>query len=209
MTNELMRALYEAGAVHCRKAREPQTGHFLIPVYFDIRVLLGMPTHRALAAQGLASLVREAYPTTEALLGIATGGIPYALLTAGQMSLPMGYVRPRAKAHGMARQIEGTEVHGKAVVLMDDLVSSGSSVCAATRALREAGALVLGAISVFSYDFSETGTRLSEEGIQLRALMGMEELMRVGEEGGWLSPAMSAHIRLYAGNPRAEMWAKA
>lgn len=208
MRGELIRALYTANAIHFRKEREPQTDRFLVPVYCDVRALLGEPAHRTKAARALANLAHKSFPTVEALIGIVTGGIPYAVLAAEQMSLSAGYVRSQAKAHGLARQIEGMDVRGREVVLVDDLITSGSSICLASQLLRDAGACVLGAVGVFSYDFPAAGKRFSAAGIPVCALITMEELIHMGEDEGRITSDMVAHIRMYTGNPRAEIWAK-
>ena len=121
------------------------------PVYCDNRLTLTAPDVRTDVEQGLASLIKEHYPEVEVLMGTATAGIAHAAITAHLLGLPMGYVRSGNKDHGRQNRIEGRLEAGQKVVVVEDLISTGGSVIEVVDALREAGAEVLGIVSIFTY----------------------------------------------------------
>ena len=121
------------------------------PVYCDNRLTLTDVAVRTDVEQGLASLVKENYPDVEVLMGTSTAGIAHAAIVGHLMGLPMGYVRSGAKDHGRQNQIEGKLLPGQKVVVVEDLISTGGSVIEVVNVLREAGAEVLGVVSIFTY----------------------------------------------------------
>ena len=121
------------------------------PVYCDNRLTLTAPAVRTDVEEGLAALIREHYPDAEVLMGTSTAGIAHAAITAHLMGLPMGYVRSGNKDHGRQNRIEGKLEPGQKVVVVEDLISTGGSVIDVVEALREAGAEVLGVVSIFTY----------------------------------------------------------
>ena len=123
------------------------------PIYCDNRLTLTAPTVRTHVETALAETIKEHYPECEVLMGTSTAGIAHAAITAHMMNLPMGYVRSGNKTHGRGNQIEGKLEAGQKVVVVEDLISTGGSVIEVVDALREAGAEVLGIVSIFSLVF--------------------------------------------------------
>ena len=121
------------------------------PVYCDNRLTLTAPEVRTDVETGLKELIEENYPEAEVLMGTSTAGIAHAAITAHLMGLPMGYVRSGNKDHGRQNRIEGKLEKGQKVVVVEDLISTGGSVIDVVDALREAGAEVLGIVSIFTY----------------------------------------------------------
>lgn len=121
------------------------------PVYCDNRLTLTAPEVRTDVETGLKELIEENYPEAEVLMGTSTAGIAHAAITAHLMGLPMGYVRSGNKDHGRQNRIEGKLEKGQKVVVVEDLISTGGSVIEVVDALREAGAEVLGIVSIFTY----------------------------------------------------------
>ena len=152
MQKLIAKELLSIGAVFLRP-EEPFTWASGIqsPIYCDNRLTLSAPAVRNLVEAGLASLVREHFPQCEALMGTSTAGIAHAAITATLLGLPMGYVRGEAKSHGRTNRIEGRLDPGTKVVVVEDLISTGGSVIDVVEALREAGAEVLGIVSIFTY----------------------------------------------------------
>ena len=120
------------------------------PVYCDNRLTLTAPEVRLDVENGLAELVKTHYPEAEVLMGTSTAGIAHAAITAHILNMPMGYVRSGAKDHGRQNQIEGRLEKGQKVVVVEDLISTGGSVIEVVNVLREAGAEVLGVVSIFT-----------------------------------------------------------
>ena len=132
------------------------------PVYCDNRLTLTAPEVRTHVENALAEVVRENYPDAEVLMGTSTAGIAHAAITAHILGMPMGYVRSGNKDHGRQNRIEGKLLPGQKVVIIEDLISTGGSVIEVADALREAGAVVLGIASIFTYGMQKGLDRLKE-----------------------------------------------
>ena len=204
--DSIANALFMADAIHYRKQKDCLTGRFMVPVYCDVRSLLGYPEYMNLVSDSIAAHIREAYPNTESLVGIASSGIAFAALSARQLNISTGFVRPHSKAYGLSRQIEGLDVSDKLIVLVDDLVSSGGSVISAAGALRDAGAQVSSAVCVMSYGFAETVRHLQDTKLSLHSLTTIGEILDIGTRERWFEPRILDHIRLYLENPHSQQW---
>ncbi len=156
ISREVARALLETKAVTL-SAEEPYTwaSGLKSPIYCDNRITLSHPKVRTLIAKGLKELIQKEFPEVEAIVGVATGGLPQAALVADLLELPMAYVRPQAKAHGQGKQVEGFLQEGAKVVMIEDLISTGGSVLKAVDAVKADGYDVLGVAAVFTYDLQK------------------------------------------------------
>lgn len=156
ISREVARALLETKAVTL-SAEEPYTwaSGLKSPIYCDNRITLSYPKVRTLIAKGLKELIQKEFPEVEAIVGVATGGLPQAALVADLLELPMAYVRPQAKAHGQGKQVEGFLQEGAKVVMIEDLISTGGSVLKAVDAVKADGYDVLGVAAVFTYDLQK------------------------------------------------------
>lgn len=156
ISKQVAKALLETKAVTL-SAQEPYTwaSGLKSPIYCDNRITLSYPEVRTLIAQGLKSLIEENFPEVEAIVGVATGGLPQAALVADLMDLPLAYVRPQAKAHGQGKQVEGFLKEGSKVVMIEDLISTGGSVLKAVDAVKNDGFDVLGVAAVFTYELQK------------------------------------------------------
>ena len=125
------------------------------PVYCDNRLTLTAPDVRNDVENALAETIQKEYPACEVLMGTSTAGIAHAAITGHILGLPMGYVRSGNKDHGRQNQIEGKLEKGQKVVVVEDLISTGGSVIEVVNVLREAGAEVLGVVSIFTYGIQE------------------------------------------------------
>ncbi len=182
------KALLRTGAVFFRP-EEPfvWASGIKSPVYTDNRLVLTCPEERRVIEEGLMDLIREKYPQAEALFGTATAGIPHAAIAGYAMDLPMGYVRSGAKDHGRGNRIEGRLQEGQKVVVIEDLISTGGSCIEAAKALRQAGADVLGVISIFSYDLRKGWTAFEQAGLEYHSLTNFDVVARTAAETGYVS----------------------
>jgi len=173
------------------------------PIYCDNRRTLGYPTVRAAIADGFASIVRESsfLPTTVA--GTATAGIPHAAWLAERLDAPMCYVRSAAKGHGRQNRIEGVVDTGDPVVVVEDLISTGSSALSAVEALQEAGATVQAVLAIFSYEFDRATTAFEDAGIPLHTLTGFHRLVDGARSAGHLSTAQVEALQTWRSDPDA------
>ena len=176
------------------------------PVYCDNRLTLSAPTVREDVENGLTQLIREHYPQAEALMGTSTAGIAHAAITAHLMGLPMGYVRAGAKDHGRKTQIEGRLEPGQKVVVVEDLISTGGSVIEVVEILREAGAEVLGIVSIFTYGMQKGLDRLAAAQVENHSLTGFDVIAQIAAEENYIRPEDVARLIAFRNNPSDESW---
>lgn len=176
------------------------------PVYCDNRLTLTAPAVRCDVENGLAALIREHYPEVEVLMGTSTAGIAHAAITAHLMGLPMGYVRSGAKDHGRQNQIEGRLEKGQKVVVVEDLISTGGSVLEVVEVLREAGAQVLGIVSIFTYGMKKGLERLAAANVKNVSLTNFDVIAEVAAECGYIKTEDIARLIAFRNNPQDESW---
>ena len=176
------------------------------PVYCDNRLTLTSPDVRTDVETGLAKLIETYYPDAEALMGTSTAGIAHAAITAHIMGLPMGYVRSGAKDHGRQNQIEGRLEKGQKVVVVEDLISTGGSVIEVVNVLREAGAEVLGIVSIFTYGMQKGLDRLSAADVKNVSLTDFDEIAKVAAAEGYIKAEDIERLIAFRNNPSDESW---
>ena len=135
------------------------------PIYCDNRITMSYPSIRREIAAGMVEVIKEKYPAVEVVAGTATAGIPHAAWVSELLDLPMIYVRDSAKKHGKTNQIEGRVLEGQKVVIIEDLISTGLSSLKVAKALREAGAEVLGVVAIFSYELKKAQDAFEDAGV--------------------------------------------
>jgi len=178
------------------------------PVYCDNRLTLTAPAVRNDVENGLAELIRTYYPDAEVLMGTSTAGIAHAAITAHLMDLPMGYVRSGSKDHGRKNQIEGKLEPGQKVVVVEDLISTGGSCIEVVNVLREAGAEVLGIVSIFTYGMQKGLDRLKEANVENHSLTDFDCIAEVAAKTGYIRETDVARLIAFRNNPSDESWIK-
>ena len=178
------------------------------PIYCDNRLTLSDTQVRNDVENGLATLIREHYPQAEVLMGTSTAGIAHAAITATILNLPMGYVRSGAKDHGRGNQIEGKLLPGQKVVVVEDLISTGGSCIEVVNVLREAGADVLGIVSIFTYGMKKGLERLAAAEVKNVSLCDLDTLVEVAAEKAYIEPADKDRLIQFRNNPSDESWMK-
>ena len=176
------------------------------PVYCDNRLTLTAPEVRTDVETGLKELIEENYPEAEVLRGTSTAGIAHAAITAHLMGLPMGYVRSGNKDHGRQNRIEGKLEKGQKVVVVEDLISTGGSVIEVVDALREAGAEVLGIVSIFTYGMKKGLERLAAADVKNVSLTNLDVLSEVAAQEGYIKPEDVNRLIAFRNNPSDESW---
>ena len=176
------------------------------PIYCDNRLTLTAPEVRTDVENALAGLIREKYPDAEVLMGTSTAGIAHAAITAHILNLPMGYVRSGAKDHGRQNQIEGKLEKGQKVVVVEDLISTGGSVIEVVNVLREAGADVLGIVSIFTYGMKKGLERLAEANVGNVSLTDFDCVIRVAAEQKYIKHEDVERLTAFRNNPADESW---
>lgn len=178
------------------------------PIYCDNRLILTAPAARTIVEQAIADTVKARFPQAEVLMGTSTAGIAHAAIAASILGLPMGYVRGEAKTHGRNNRIEGKLEKGQKVVVIEDLISTGGSAIEVVEALREAGAEVLGIVSIFTYGMKKGLTRLAEADVTNYSLSNLDALVEVAAAEGYIAPEWKERILKFRDNPSDESWIK-
>ncbi|MCT4562880.1 MAG: orotate phosphoribosyltransferase [Maledivibacter sp.] len=156
------------------------------PIYCDNRITMSYPEVRDAVAKEFKQIIKSQFPEAGIIAGTATAGIPHAAWVSQKMNLPMVYVRSSAKGHGKQNQIEGRLFEGKKVVLIEDLLSTGGSSMKAVKALREAGADVIGVVAIFSYNFKKVEDLFKEENVEYRTITNYDVLLPLAAEMGYV-----------------------
>lgn len=178
------------------------------PVYCDNRLTLSAPDVRNDVENAIAAAVKQFYPGAEILMGTSTAGIAHAAISAHILGLPMGYVRSGAKDHGRQNRIEGKLEPGQKTVIIEDLISTGGSVIEVAEALKEAGAEVLGIVSIFTYGMKKGLERLSAAGLINHSLTDFDAVVKVAAEEGYIKSEDAARLIAFRNNPADESWIK-
>ena len=176
------------------------------PVYCDNRLTLTAPKVRTDVETALAETIKREYPDAEVLMGTSTAGIAHAAITAHLMDLPMGYVRSGAKDHGRGNQIEGKLLPGQKVVVVEDLISTGGSVIEVVNVLREAGAEVLGVVSIFTYGMKKGLERLAAANVKNVSLTNFDCIAAIAAEEKYIEESDIARLIAFRNNPSDESW---
>ena len=164
------------------------------PIYCDNRLILSDPAARRKVEEAIAATVRERFPEAQALMGTSTAGIAHAAIAAWLMNLPMGYVRGSAKDHGRTNRIEGRVSPGEKVVVIEDLISTAGSCVEVVEALREAGAEVLGVVSIFTYGMQKGLDRLAKARVTNYSLTDISTLLDVAVEQGYIDSPQKSQV---------------
>ncbi|MEG1864767.1 MAG: orotate phosphoribosyltransferase [Alistipes sp.] len=207
MEKSIAKDLLSIGAVFLRP-EQPFTWASGIksPIYCDNRLILTAPEVRERVEAALAKRVQEQFPTCEVLMGTSTAGIAHAAITATLLNLPMGYVRSGSKDHGRGNQIEGKLEKGQKVVVIEDLISTGGSCIEVVNVLREAGADVLGIVSIFTYGMQKGVDRLHEANVVNYSLSNLDVLVEVAAQECYIKPEDRARLLKFRDNPSDESW---
>ena len=176
------------------------------PVYCDNRLTLTAPMVRNDIEMALAHTVRTKYPDAEVLMGTSTAGIAHAAITASILGMPMGYVRSGSKDHGRQNQIEGRLEIGQKVVIVEDLISTGGSVIKTADALKEAGGVVLGIVSIFTYGMQRGIDALAAAGLPNYSLTNFDVIAQVAADEGYIKPEDIQRLIRFRDNPSDESW---
>lgn len=176
------------------------------PIYCDNRLILTAPGVRSMIEDMIVNAIREYYPEAELLMGTSTAGIPHAAIAGHVMGLPMGYVRSGAKDHGRGNRIEGRFEPGAKTVVVEDLISTAGSCVEVVEALREAGADVLGVVSIFTYGMKRGLERLESAGVENHSVTNLEALLDVAVEKGYIRREDRSRVERFIADPSDESW---
>ncbi len=176
------------------------------PIYCDNRVSLSDPAIRTAIKEYLSRMIKEKFPDVELIAGVATAGIAQGALVAEHLNLPFAYVRPKPKAHGMGKQIEGRILPGQKVVMVEDLISTGGSSLQATTPLLDNGCEVLGIAAIFNYGFPLADENFKTSGIPFYTLSSYEAMLPLAVSKGLIAEEQLAALATWRSGP--DVWGK-
>ena len=176
------------------------------PIYCDNRLILTAPEVRDVVENAIAETIKKEYPQAEALFGTSTAGIAHAAIAGHILNMPMGYVRGSSKDHGRNNKIEGKLEAGTKVVVVEDLISTGGSVIDVVNSLREAGAEVLGVVSIYTYGMKKGLERLKEANVKNVSLTDFDTTIQVAVEMGYIKAEDQVKLKAFRDNPSDESW---
>ena len=179
------------------------------PIYCDNRLILTAPEARDVVENAIAETVKKEYPDAQALFGTSTAGIAHAAIAGHILGMPMGYVRGSSKDHGRNNKIEGKLEPGTKVVVIEDLISTGGSCIDVVEALREAGAEVLGIVSIYTYGMKKGIERLAEAKVKNVSLTNFDVVVEVAAQTGYIKESDVERLKAFRDNPSDESWIKA
>ena len=179
------------------------------PIYCDNRLILTAPEARDVVENAIAETVKKEYPDAQALFGTSTAGIAHAAIAGHILGMPMGYVRGSSKDHGRNNKIEGKLEPGTKVVVIEDLISTGGSCIDVVDALREAGAEVLGIVSIYTYGMKKGIERLAEAKVKNVSLTNFDVVVEVAAQTGYIKESDVERLKAFRDNPSDESWIKA
>ena len=174
---------------------------YRMPLYNDNRMLLGNASYRTLIAEGMQAIIQKENIPVDAVAGVATAGIPHATSLANLIQLPLIYVRSSPKEHGMKNQVEGILQSGQAVVVVEDLISTGGSALKAVDTIREAGGVVEHCFGIFGYGFPEAQERFEKSQCRLHTLLDLDSLLQVAIKEGRISPEERQVVDIWRRSP--------
>ena len=207
MKKQIAKDLLSIGAVFLRPEEPfPWASGIKSPIYCDNRLTLTAPEVRTRVENALAETIKAEYPDCEVLMGTSTAGIAHAAIVGHIMGLPMGYVRSGHKDHGRHNQIEGKLEKGQKVVVVEDLISTAGSAIEVVNVLREAGADVLGIVSIFTYGMQKGLDRLAEANVKNVSLSNFDAVAEVAAEEGYIKESDIARLIAFRNNPSDESW---
>ena len=207
VSEKVAEGLLSIGAVFLRP-KDPFTSASGIksPIYCDNRLILTAPEVRDVVEQAIADTVKREYPDCEVLMGTSTAGIAHAAIAGHILHMPMGYVRSGNKDHGRQNRIEGRLPEGAKVVVVEDLISTGGSAIDVVNALREAGAEVLGIVSIFTYGMQKGLDRLKEADVKNISITNFDTVIDVAVKTGYIEESDRDALIRFRSNPSDESW---
>ncbi len=171
------------------------------PIYCDNRLSLSYPDVRSYIKRCLAQAIRENFMKADAVVGVATAGVPQGALVADELQLPFAYVRPKPKDHGMENLIEGKIEKGQTAVIVEDLISTGGSSLKAATALRDAGVKVIGMVAIFTYGFDTAINNFEKEGVDLVCLSDFNHLLQEALRKKFITEDQLVHVKSWRIDP--------
>ncbi len=207
MSYDIAQALIEIGGVgFSLDAPVTFKSGLISPVYCDNRIFPFWPGPWGKVIAGFEQMIGDENIPVDVFAGIEAAGIPHSAALGFATKLPSVFVRKQVKEHGTKRRVEGGDVAGKRVVLVEDLVTSGMSSLSGVQALRTEGGIVEDCLAIVSYQLPEVEAKFIEAGVRLHVLTTFAEVLDVATSKGLLTAEQVSSVREWLENPHE--WTK-
>ena len=180
---------------------------YRMPIYNDNRQLLAVPEYRSLIRDAFAAMVETlGLCDADNISGTATAGIPHATTLADKLGKPLSYVRSSAKDHGMGNQIEGISggsFNGKKVLLIEDLISTGSSSIKALDAIRQADGICDTCLAIFTYGLTKAADAFAAltPKCSVYTILDYDTMLQTALADGYISEENAQSLRQWRESP--------
>jgi orotate phosphoribosyltransferase len=178
---------------------------YKMPIYNDNRLFLFYPEYRRLICDGFMNMMKQKDIHCDMIAGTPTAGIPHGMLLAERLNKPFIYPRKQQKDHGMQNKIEGVPdpamLHGKTIVMIEDLISTGKSSIEAVETVKAAGGKVYDCLSIFTYGFEKADQCFADAGVRYHPLMTLDTLIAVVEEEKYFNDDQIELLREWKRSP--------
>ena len=204
LAEKVAKALFDVKAVKIN-VNDPFTfaSGIKSPIYCDNRYILGFPTERDTIVEGYVESIDD---DVDVIVGVATAGIPWASFIADRMKKPLAYVRNKPKEHGRGKKIEGAEVKGKKVVVIEDLITTGKSSLIAVDVLQKEEVSHLEVKAIFSYGFDKARENYEKYSCKFSSLSNFDILINLLAKNSYLSEKEAEIALEWSKNP--EVWGR-
>ncbi|MCH4285159.1 MULTISPECIES: orotate phosphoribosyltransferase [Bacillota] len=176
------------------------------PIYCDNRLVLSFPEKRSVVVEGFVEEIKANYNDADVIIGTSTAGIPWGAMVADKLNKPFGYVRSSNKTHGKGNKIEGKVEPGQKVVVVEDLISTGGSVKDVVDSLREAGAIVIGVVAIFTYLLPAADECFKALDVPYSTLSNYDVLIGVALENNYIEESDLEKLKAWKKDPKDESW---
>lgn len=171
------------------------------PIYVDNRRLPFHPKAWRVILDGFQEMIAEQGILFDIIAGVEAAGIPHSAALSYAMHKPSIFVRKQPKEHGTQQRVEGGDVLGRRVMLLEDLVTTGGSSLDAIDALRQAGAVVTDCLCIVTYGFQQTWTRVAAADILLRPLVTFDVILAEATKRAMFDDKAEQLIRDWLADP--------
>ncbi|MFT4521871.1 MAG: orotate phosphoribosyltransferase [Bacteroidia bacterium] len=171
------------------------------PIYCDNRITLSYPQIRSFIKKEIALAIKDQFPDTTALCGVATAGIAIGGLAADELGLPFAYCRPKPKEHGLKNQLEGHLFKNHQIVVVEDLISTGGSSLKVVEYLRNEGYNVLGMASIFTYGFDIADQNFQKAACEIFSLSDLSTLLHQAKKSNYINAEEMMSIEQWRKDP--------
>ena len=171
------------------------------PIYCDNRTVLSFAHYRKEIKEMLSEKIKQHYPETDTIIGVATAGIAMGALIADELNLSYAYCRPEPKSHGLKRQLEGRVAPDTKIVVLEDLISTGGSSLKVVDYLRSEGYDILGMAAIFTYGFPLAAANFEAANCECITLGNYSSMIQEAVESGYVQEADLDKLAQWRENP--------